>query len=168
MKAIRILAVVFSLAFLAVPAQAALIDPIYVAGNPTFEGLWDMHHSGTDYPGFPYDFKIEPVSSGLYEGIIDITVYESEMGPLFDFTATAPIVGLIVKGGPGANFYHYGADAVTADTGLHAPVNLKNPNGYYYGLSHVDVTATPEPATMLLLGSGLAGLAVVRRKVTKK
>jgi len=39
MKAIRILAVVFSLAFLAVPAQAALIDPICVAGNPTFEGL---------------------------------------------------------------------------------------------------------------------------------
>jgi hypothetical protein len=106
------------------PVQAAP-EPVFVPGNPSCAGA-----------------LIEPVESGTYSvdfdgftGTITITVNEDGT---FDFVTDSPshlVTSVLVKGGPNANLYTYPAPGVSSDTGLHAPVNLKN--GKFYGLSHL-------------------------------
>jgi hypothetical protein len=137
------------------------VQPIWLGGNPRI----DDYCPSCDW----YTQKIDPVVDGTY-GPFTIDWYDTDNGPLFDWTSTSFIYAVLVKGGPNANLYEYSPGGETNDNGLHAPVNLKN--GKYFGLSHISYCAgspVPEPGTMLLLGTGLVGLAGqrIRKKIKK-
>jgi uncharacterized membrane protein len=109
-------------------AYASQVAPVFVAGNPTCASL---------VPGTT-ELKVEPVGDGTYgNGTLTVTidVRSTADGPVFDFTSNILIDAVFVKGGPNGNLYRYAPNAVTSDTGLHAPVNADN--GAYYGLSHI-------------------------------
>lgn len=113
------------------------VQPIGVHGNPSCSDLLD--------PGdFLFEFKLEPVESGTFPlsfdgltGSVTVTVRNTDDGQVFDFSFSGDFVaaGVIVKGGPNANFYDYRPAGEDADTNLHAPVNPSN--NKFYGLSHI-------------------------------
>lgn len=118
-------------------------------GNPTFDDLERLTFGEFNCA---FTFKIEPVNEGTYnfpspfEGSITISNVQDEGdGPTFDFTVNGEFAaaGVIVKGGPNANFYDYRPEGIGSDELLHAPVN---PNtGDYYGLSHADFCIIESP-----------------------
>ena len=98
-------------------------------------------------PGNPVcdGFKIDPVVAGTYAlpggGHIVITLgWNNGETFSFDTEGSATVSSIMVKGGPNAILWSFDP-AVTAYTGLHAPLNLKNPNGYWYGLSHLCINS---------------------------
>jgi hypothetical protein len=115
-------------ALLVVPAaaSAASVAPVFVDGNPTCADL-----------GYGHGMKFDPPNAGS-QSTDGVTVEESlgadAFGKLVDWTASAPIDAVIVKGGSNANVYTYPGES-SGDTGLHTPFNGPDK---YYGLSHVD------------------------------
>jgi hypothetical protein len=101
-------------------ANAAQVDPLLILGNPSCSGA----------------LTIQSPSNGVF-GPITITRTDTAIGPEFGFTTDGTLVtGVIVKGGPNANFYDYsGLGGVTSDSGLHSPLNPSN--NKWYGLSHL-------------------------------
>jgi hypothetical protein len=155
------LIVALSLTGFAPQAKASSITPVFVPDNPSATSL-----------GYDFGFKIDPPNSGTYtfpDGINLVTITLN--GKCFDWTSTLGIDAVIVKGGPNANLYVYNPPALSyGDVGLSAPINPNN--GKPYGISHIEfawneTTPVPEPATLLLLGSGLVGLAGIRRRSRK-
>jgi hypothetical protein len=127
----RLFASLTSLALVAIVGASSVAAGVTVsetiAGNPPCEG-------GT---------KIDPVVDGTYDlvggGTITIDVYDGANGQEFNFdTEGALVSSILVKGGPNAILWSFDPP-VTSWDGLHAPENLKNPNGYWYGLSHLCV-----------------------------
>jgi hypothetical protein len=114
-------------------ASASHVTPTVKSGNPSCE---------TVAPGGGLtELKVEPVASGTYsDGTLTVTL--AVAGKSFDWSANRSVQFVIVKGGPSANVYDYGAGE-TADTGLKAPGNS--------GLSHVSFCynpdGTPPPTT---------------------
>jgi hypothetical protein len=107
-------------------ASAASVEPVFVDGNPTCADL-----------GYGHGLKFDPPSAGSQssDGVtIDMSLGDDEFGKLVDWTASAPIDAVIVKGGSNANAYTYPGES-SGDTGLHTPFNGPDK---YYGLSHVD------------------------------
>jgi hypothetical protein len=149
--------------FLAVPAHGTLmmgsdnyIDT--VDGNPK---LGDFHE------GDFYTLKIEfgdDFTEGTYtNGPLTVEIF-SENGS-FGWSSNLAVCGVIVKGGPMANLYHYYPETAYSDSGLIAPYNENS--GKHYGVSHIEFSAVPEPASMLLLGTGLVGFVGLRKKLKK-
>ncbi|HXV72260.1 MAG TPA: hypothetical protein VEB69_12790, partial [Acidimicrobiia bacterium] len=66
--------------------------------------------------------------------VVDIEIYETAMGPAFDWSSNLGVDVVVVKGGPAANVYRY-TPAATGDTELHSPLN--NNSDKWYGLSHI-------------------------------
>lgn len=94
--------------------------------------------------------KIDPVTAGSHDlvggGHIVITL-GWDNGQVFSFNTegTATVSSIMVKGGPNAILWSFNPP-VTAWSGLHAPLNLKNPNGYWYGLSHLCIHSAKKDA----------------------
>jgi hypothetical protein len=121
-------------------AGAASVEPWLVLGNPSCTGATKTGNlvSGT-----------YAVSFGGFAGSVTVTVSNTAQGPEFSFatdSASHLVTSVVVKGGPNANLYDYGAPGVASDTGLHSPLNT---NGKWYGLSHVcfftEKKSTPPP-----------------------
>jgi hypothetical protein len=115
-------------ALLAVPgiAGAATVDPVYHAGNPTCADIGYAHGMKFDAPS---------AGSASADGVtVEMSLGSDAFGTLVDWTSSAPIDAVIVKGGPNANAYVYPGES-SGDTGLHTPFNGPDK---YYGLSHVD------------------------------
>ena len=121
------------------PASGSGEQPILVPGNPS---------CATEMPGaFLFEVKREPVQDEtvpltftlddgtVLTGTLVIDVNESAQTVSFTLTGDFEALGVIVKGGPNANFYDYRPGGTTSDTGLHAPVNPNNQQ--FYGLSHL-------------------------------
>ena len=121
-------------------ASAASVVPSLHEGNPSCMDL-----------GYNHELKFDPPSAGSKSGdgvTVDMSVGADAFGSLVDWTSSAPIDAVIVKGGPNANVYAYPGES-SGDTGLHSPFN--GPDNYY-GLSHVsfcwdDQTPPPDDKT---------------------
>jgi hypothetical protein len=121
-------------------AQAASADPMLVDGNPSCADL-----------GYPHELKFDPPAPGSKsaDGVtVEMSLGADQYGTLVDWTSSAPIDAVIVKGGPNALSYVY-AGSSSGDAGLHTPFNGPDK---YYGLSHVnfcwdDQTPPPDDKT---------------------
>lgn len=118
-------------------------NPQKVEGNPTCG----------DFTDGGIEFKIEksgslgPGDSGQYTDgllVVDLTIRDTDQGPVFDWATNFGVDVVVAKGGPNANVYRYDPIA-TGDTGLHAPLNKES--GKWYGLSHVSFCYFEENAT---------------------
>ncbi len=126
------LTVVLLLLPLAPVGASASSDVETVGGNPTCEDFTD---GGTQ-------LKIEgdeltAADSGTYSDgtlIVDVEIYETDLGWAFDWSSNLGVDVVVAKGGPVANVYTY-APIAKQDTGLHSPVNPSS--GEWYGLSHI-------------------------------
>jgi hypothetical protein len=102
-----------------------------------------------------------PMTFDGFSDTVRITVTQTDQGPTFAFRVLNypddhVMTSVLVKGGPlavGSNWYDYGsagpwdangeppinvvAPGVSNDDGLHSPLNTKNKNGKWYGLSHI-------------------------------
>ncbi len=120
------------LALVGVPSASASLTSVESGvGNPSCTG-----------------FKIDPVADGTYyfDGAwFTIDVYQTANGPEFDWSSNYVVTSVTVKGGPEYNLYIYSGDE--SGTGLHSPINYKNPHHFWYGLSHLCFEASKkEPA----------------------
>lgn len=94
-----------------------------------------------------YDLFFPNVGTGMTL-TLTITVVQTSQGPSFTFVSADNdeiVTSMYVKGGPdGSNLYNYGSfpnGGVAHDDGLHSPLNPKNKNDQWYGLSHLCIFA---------------------------
>jgi hypothetical protein len=121
-------------------AQATSVDPALIDGNPSCADL-----------GYPHEIKFDPPAPGSKSAggvTVEMSLGADQYGTLVDWTSSAPIDAVIVKGGPNALSYVYAGES-SGDTGLHTPFNGPDK---YYGLSHVnfcwdDQTPPPDDKT---------------------
>jgi len=176
-----------------------LICALAVAGPANAITIGLEYLFGTAVPGHPanpaaelvrlnqaidyYNTYVGPPipSAPITNGIYDYVVYHGSnvpsplpdaIGPgeqivqnVFPFDITTPYLYLVAKFGDQDAFYYLGGQ--TGEITLVSPFPVQGG-----GISHITLfnpTPIPEPATMLLLGSGLIGLAgLARRKFHKK
>jgi hypothetical protein len=95
------------------------------------------------------------VFPGVAEGDVVISVFDSANAPMGTFTILAS---------PGGTFF-----GVLSDSGLIGRINIGVPGEYPGGLVDDVAFGVPiaEPATILLLGAGLAGLGRIRGRRTR-
>jgi hypothetical protein len=134
-----------------------------VAPKSAQAGMSNACDGGTKIEGVDGDVVSGdyPITFDGYPDTVRITVTQTSQGPTFAFKVLNypddhVMTSVLVKGGPqaiGANWYDYGsagpwdadgeppvnvvAPGVSNDDGLHSPLNEKNKNGKWYGLSHI-------------------------------
>lgn len=121
-----VLVLIASAMFVARPAAAASVAPLYIAGNPSCTDLGYAYGTKWDYP---------QVSTGGTYGLGLGEVTWSTDGTYVDWSSTFGVDAVIVKGGPNANLFVYDPESFKDDD-LASPINPNN--GTPFGLSHVE------------------------------
>jgi hypothetical protein len=124
---------------MAMQGNAAAVNPVFAGGNPP---CTDLNENWSE-------LRIDPPSGGVHDnGEISVTVSNLTSTTL-DWSASAGIDAVVMKGGPNANVYYYVPES-TSDTNLTTPTNPSN--GKPFDISHIlfcydlnDPTATPTP-----------------------
>ena len=193
MKYLKVLVVFCVLALFAIPAHAlpititpttgSLVDPITRwEGNETSQAAIDVIVFGiTGYSSELYKSDVNnvgpPTESGPLAGSYDTTFANTPNDPS-DATIVytggdivGPVAYLLVKGGNQIPAWYLFNLTVFGWDGMET-LNLTGFWPYQGAISHVslygDKVPVPEPATMLLLGFGLIGLAVVGKRNFRK
>lgn len=110
----------------AIPAAATHVTPTAVTGNKKCADLI----TGS------YELKVEPLAAGSYtDGTLTVTISGVEDDRRFDWSSDIGVDGVIVKSGPGGNFYDYRPGEATSDTDLEGTTNPDN--GKVHDISHV-------------------------------
>lgn len=126
------------------PAHAEHVDPEPVSEpkNPTCK---DLFRGEDDIVQIKFDGGEVKEGSQTADGVtVTITKIHFVDGEkkFVDFTASAPIDGVVVKGGPRGNFYDYRPGGETSDTRLHSPPPPGNPDTFA-AISHVSFCFVP-------------------------
>ncbi len=127
-KRFTIFALLFALLFVALPAQASGVTPIFVEGNPSCLSL-----------GYTHGTKWNPDQAGTYPLGNGSLTWNTD-GYYVNWSSTFGVDAVIVKGGPNANVYVYDPPAESfGESGLASPLNENTPDPLDpYGLSHVE------------------------------
>jgi len=124
--------------------------------------------NGWSDPGGPIviDFHRPLTELSFYAGDIDDTPPSIMTARIFDsglhLLDTFQIIGGADGGAILVEFSKMGIRRLTLE------VAKEGGAGIGWGIDNISYNPVPEPATMLLLGSGLAGLAGLRRKLRKR
>jgi hypothetical protein len=133
-----------------VPAAAvaqSMVTPDLVSGNPSCTDLgysagykWDEGFDNTPPEnGVAYPLVPTPTGAWTFTGDAEpfpghSITFTNVTSTSFDWSSTAPVEAVIVKGGANAHVYHYDP-AATSDAGLVSPLN---PNNQPAAVSHVE------------------------------
>lgn len=141
--------------------------PFFVINN--FDGFGP--HSGNYFSaegGVGGDHTLSQIFADISGQMLTISFwYGSDGGTTNDLNVYwngANIYSLVNMGDtrPNYNLYTFGVTATGSDT---LTIGIRN-DPSYQALDDVSVTSTPEPDSLILMGSGLLGLAgVIRRKL---
>jgi hypothetical protein len=161
------------------PSSAGVVNPVYKDGavNETFTAADFLYGPQTTKPG-PGNASVLPFYSG--QNINDPATAQSllfvdlDVGNNNNRTSTDSgdaKVEFDISGmyGDTASFnaYAWAFSAMVADSSINWTNNLST-NPAAPGQSGFSITTTaPEPGTLLLLGAGLAGLSIARRRVKR-
>lgn len=124
-------------------ALAASVEPQLIEGNPTCD---EIAEGGTQFKIENSTGLTDKDSSRYTDGqlIVDLEIYETEMGWAFDWSTNIDVCAVLAKGGTGANLYRY-VPAEDGDALLHSPMKLSSDG--WYGLSHISFCYRAEPTT---------------------
>lgn len=130
--------------------------------------LWTVTLEGTQYAAYlggSLDFDTAPVvippTPGRNEQLVTFTT---------PFTMTGGLRGTSGPLGTGSVLFDVlltGTGTASAH-GFAADTNLYRIGGVSYQFAPADVAATPEPATLLLMGTGVAGVLMRRRRQSRE